>query len=179
MCFPDKKMYIYTATGILVDRILYRGLADECGKPVSISENGKYLLFRESEHNPEVHLIEVTLTGLNKIKTVNVGSEINKYVASLEESKNTHQIRHFIEVYMDSLNNFKLISVSFSLNDCGDILARMKPTFKHIKHVITQKKNVALFDQDHESDDDDDKKDTYEQSSMFFYMSNEQKNEHG
>jgi hypothetical protein len=33
-------MYVYSETGRLVDRILYQEIADKCGKPESISEDG-------------------------------------------------------------------------------------------------------------------------------------------
>ena len=38
-------MYVYTETGILVDRISYREIAEKYGKPVEISENGLILIF--------------------------------------------------------------------------------------------------------------------------------------
>ena len=39
-CITDNKMYVYTETGILVDRLLYRDIAESCGKPIDISEDG-------------------------------------------------------------------------------------------------------------------------------------------
>ena len=52
LCLAESKMYVYTATGILVGRVLYRDVTKECGKPCSISENGKYMLFRKSDTDP-------------------------------------------------------------------------------------------------------------------------------
>ena len=64
ICVADNKMYVYTETGILVDRILYRDLAKQCGKPCGISENGQFMIFRKSDMSPEIHLVQVTITGL-------------------------------------------------------------------------------------------------------------------
>ena len=48
ICIQDKKMNVYSETGILIARHVYRELADKIGKPESISENGQFLLFRTS-----------------------------------------------------------------------------------------------------------------------------------
>ena len=42
-------MYIYTETGILVDRVEYQDLSKEIGKPIAISENGLILIFKKGE----------------------------------------------------------------------------------------------------------------------------------
>lgn len=50
-------MYIYTETGILVDRVSYIDIADKYGKPIEISENGLILIFRKGQDSSEIHLI--------------------------------------------------------------------------------------------------------------------------
>lgn len=50
-------MYVYTETGILIDRIDYSDIAHEYGKPVEISENGLILIFQKSAESTEIHLI--------------------------------------------------------------------------------------------------------------------------
>jgi len=52
-------MYIYTETGILIDRIDYSDLAIKYGKPICISENGNVLMLRKGQDNPEIHLVYV------------------------------------------------------------------------------------------------------------------------
>ena len=59
---------IYTETGILLIRIYYKKLAQEIGKPVCISSNGKFILFRKSIYSAELALTEVTLEEGIKIK---------------------------------------------------------------------------------------------------------------
>jgi len=66
MCINDNKMYVYTETGILVDRILYRDIAEKCGKPDSMSEDAKYYIFRRSPHSIDSHLVQITLDGLKE-----------------------------------------------------------------------------------------------------------------
>jgi hypothetical protein len=46
ICINDNKIYVYTETGILCERILYDNIADKYGKPESISENGQNFMFR-------------------------------------------------------------------------------------------------------------------------------------
>ena len=41
----DNKLYVYTDSGILVRRFIYKEMADKIGKPISISEDGQTLLF--------------------------------------------------------------------------------------------------------------------------------------
>ena len=72
LCIPDNKMYIYTETGILVDRISYADLAQKYGKPVEISENGLILIFRKGIDNPEIHLIMVHINKLEWVTTINI-----------------------------------------------------------------------------------------------------------
>lgn len=65
-------MYVYTETGILVDRILYRDLADKCGKPDCMSEDAKYYIFRKCRHSIEASLVQITLDGLKEWVHFNV-----------------------------------------------------------------------------------------------------------
>ena len=48
LCINDNKLYVYTETGILKNRIKYDEIAEQHGKPESVSENGKNLLFTKS-----------------------------------------------------------------------------------------------------------------------------------
>ena len=73
-------MYIYTETGILVDRIKYHDIAAECGKPIAISENGLVLIFRKGDESENISLVKVSINKLEKIKTINMKDEIEKYL---------------------------------------------------------------------------------------------------
>ena len=48
LCVNDNKIYVYTETGILCERIVYDEIAEKCGKPESCSENGENFLFKKS-----------------------------------------------------------------------------------------------------------------------------------
>ena len=73
-------MYIYTETGILVDRVEYHDIAEECGKPIAISENGLVLIFRKGEESESISLVNVSINKLEKIKTIHMKEEIDKYI---------------------------------------------------------------------------------------------------
>ena len=45
MNIPDNKLYVYTDSGILVRRFKYNKLAEDCGKPLCISEDGLNMIF--------------------------------------------------------------------------------------------------------------------------------------
>ena len=72
-------MYIYSETGILIDRVDYKDLADKYGKPVCFSENGSVIIFRKSQDNAEIHIIMVHLDKLEFIGTVNIKKRIDAY----------------------------------------------------------------------------------------------------
>ena len=62
-------MYVYSETGILVDRVSYKKeIADKYGKPIEISENGLILIFRNG-HDIQRSIVFVgsTLLGLVSI----------------------------------------------------------------------------------------------------------------
>lgn len=50
-------MYVYTESGILIERIKYNSVAEKCGKPIGISENGLNLVFRKSDSSPDICLV--------------------------------------------------------------------------------------------------------------------------
>ena len=75
-----QKLYIYTETGILLARMIYKELAEECGKPIEISDNGKYLIFKKSEVSTEISIIEITFNGLFLIKKIDFKKEINNKI---------------------------------------------------------------------------------------------------
>lgn len=72
-------MYIYTETGILLDRVDYSDLSEAYGKPVCVSENGNVLIFRKGMENPEIHLILVHLDKLEFIRSINVKKRLDNY----------------------------------------------------------------------------------------------------
>ena len=77
-----QKLYIYTETGILVARVLYTELAEECGKPIEVSDNGKYLIFKKSELSTEISLVEITLDGLKLMKKIDVKQGVLNQIKS-------------------------------------------------------------------------------------------------
>ena len=76
-------MYIYTETGILVDRVSYQDLADKYGKPVEISETGLILIFQKSAEHTDIHLIQVHIDKLEWVATIDVKKSIESYLKNL------------------------------------------------------------------------------------------------
>lgn len=81
-CFNDSKIYIYSVTGILIQRVFYKKITEEYGKPVTVSEDGNYFIFRKSSSSELMHLIKVDLDrmlraeekekGPMHVKTINI-----------------------------------------------------------------------------------------------------------
>lgn len=73
-------MYVYTETGKLLERIIYRDEAKSWGKPVAMSEDAKFLIFRTSDKSPIIHLVEVSIDGLHHARKVNIKEHLDTYL---------------------------------------------------------------------------------------------------
>ena len=82
-CLSDSKIYVYTETGILVERILYNDKAYQYGKPVVISENGQYFIFRKSDFDQQLTLMKVTIEGFEVIKIVKLKDIVEEYIGTI------------------------------------------------------------------------------------------------
>ena len=137
LCIPENKMLVYSETGILIEYIHYQKLADECGKPICISENGRVLIFRRSDHDSVIYLVTIDLSV--------AGNEITKYktIDMNQIGKSTISSNHFIHEQKSEIGNFwkehvvkkgsvleeidfDNVDLDFKLNDNGDILIQFK-----------------------------------------------------
>ena len=64
LCLDDNKMYVYSETGKLIDRVLYTEIAEKCGKPEAISEDGQSMVFRPHERSPNLYMIRIRIDKL-------------------------------------------------------------------------------------------------------------------
>lgn len=80
LCLDDNKMYVYTETGKLVDRVLYQNIADKCGKPESISEDGQNIVFRVSERTKELYLVKIHIDRLELVRKIDIVKNITDYI---------------------------------------------------------------------------------------------------
>lgn len=71
-CISDSKIYVYTETGILKSTIFYNHFDEMYGKPVAMSENANYFIFRKSDSNKEAHLVNVTSRELKHIQLLDI-----------------------------------------------------------------------------------------------------------
>ena len=79
--FDMDRVMIYTETGILLMRIYFKSLVQEIGKPVCVSSNGRFLLFRKSIYSAELALTEITLEeGIKLVKKINIKDRITQQV---------------------------------------------------------------------------------------------------
>ena len=172
LCIADNKMYVYTETGILVDRILYKEIAEKCGKPVGISENGLNLLFKKSSTSNEVYYVEMSIKGLKLIKKIDIKESVSEYIKRLKmiNDPSFERIFNYFKHYMDSLNNLKVLKLSYCLNNSGDILIRIKPKEDFMAKQIQKMKDLADFN---EGEDLDELKENITHSSLFYYQANE------
>jgi hypothetical protein len=123
-------MYIYTETGILKQKVTYHDIAEKCGKPYSISENGGYMLFRKSIYCKELHIVKISIHGLRIVSSLNIPDKVDEYF-SKQKDKSTSLYKGSLQYWNQycarglEMENVKL---SFCLNDNGDILINIKAT---------------------------------------------------
>lgn len=58
-----QKIYVYSETGKLCDRITYVEQAITWGRPLTMSEDAKFVLFRPSDYRSELHLVHLEIGG--------------------------------------------------------------------------------------------------------------------
>ena len=132
-CFDLEKIYLYTETGLLVERIIYKEQAKEWGKPVTISEDARYILFRPSDFSSILHLVRVEISGLVHVKTVDIRERLGRYIQNtLRKSLNKDiccsLLQFFWKNTIAQMTDMSLVRMITSLNDSGDILTQIKPT---------------------------------------------------
>lgn len=140
ICVQDNKMYIYTETGILVERVSYQNIAQKYGKPVEISENGLILTFQKSNESTELHLIQIHIDKLEWVATIDLKKSMDNYFRqNLNKISNESmsKMKKFYERHLGNLDNMKNVGLTICLNDDAEIMVRLKP-------IIPVKKENAL-----------------------------------
>ena len=129
-------MFIYTETGILIDRINYKDLAHRYGKPIEISENGLILIFQKHSESTEIHLIQVHIHKLEWVATIDVRKRLAKYMdcnGEKHSETDLDDMKLFYKNHLHELTKMQQIDMSFCLNDDGEILVRLKPKKMDVK----------------------------------------------
>jgi len=106
LCVQDNKMYIYTETGILIDRVGYEHLAEKYGKPIEISENGLILIFQKGHDSSEIHLIQVHIDKLEWVATIDIKKCLDTYLSMYGEGVNNHdkdEFKSMVDFYKSHL----------------------------------------------------------------------------
>ena len=174
LCLNDDKMYIYTETGILCDRIVYPDLRRKCGKPVGVSEDGKIMLFKKCSNSFEVNMVKITIKGPIFSLKIDIRDRIKKFLFSKSRGKDGYNanefankyanykdsLKKFYESHLGGLKNASFVQFSYTLNDNGDILFRIKPKKDKITDIT-----ITEFTEANE-------KEGMSGCSFFFYVPN-------
>ena len=104
-------MYVYTETGILIERIKYTELAKECGKPIGVSHNGRNFIFRKTEGDHKIYLVKMNIDGMKVYKTIDMRKSVEEYVQDMKDDKvsKKEEIKSFVNEFLEELKNFKNI----------------------------------------------------------------------
>ena len=76
LALTHNKMYIYGENSILIRRFEYKKIAELCGKPVCMSEDGLSLVFQKSDSSSEIFIVGISIDGLKVIKKVNIKNSV-------------------------------------------------------------------------------------------------------
>ena len=74
------KIYVYTETGKLCDRIIYGDQAVEWGRALTLSEDARYTLFRPSDFRTDLYLAHLTLNGFELDAKLEVKTLIDNFI---------------------------------------------------------------------------------------------------
>ena len=77
MNISEHKFYVYSQGGILQKRVDYSRY--DYGQPTAVSNNGQIFIFRQPK-SLTIHVLAMTLTSLEHIKTVDMKQAIRKYI---------------------------------------------------------------------------------------------------
>ena len=116
MCFNDNKMYVYTETGILCERIKYNSIAEECGRPECISESGKYYLFHKSNVSSLLHICESSVYGLKVLYSIDLKDKVQQYINKLV----LEVVKNKLKGEVDKEKNMKKINIKKKFKESED-----------------------------------------------------------
>ena len=95
MCLSEQKYYVYNQKGILKKRVDYRQKVVAFGKPIAVSNNGLFVLFKP-QRTPFVHILALNPESLNFtfMKSVNIETAILAYISTFLSCaiENEHEV---------------------------------------------------------------------------------------
>ena len=151
LCLEENKMYVYGENSILVKRFTYDKIAEECGKPYCVSEDGMCLLFQKCDISEVVYLVTLDIdTGLKVKKKIDIKEVIDEYIhllgenaMSVKEKSRYDSIKLYYDKYLGGCKNFKNLQKWFCLNDNLDVLIRIKPKVEFMAKQMKEEKDLA------------------------------------
>lgn len=108
-CFSwnESLLQMFTETGILCKTIDFKSITEKLGKPVEISEDGTFIIFRQSNISYNVSLIQVTFDGLIHVNTLDFRQEIINYCEYSPQTTELKLIKNFFNRFLGQLDNLK------------------------------------------------------------------------
>jgi hypothetical protein len=152
--------------------MLYKELAEECGKPIEVSDNGRYLIFKKSELSTEISLVEITLNGLHLLKKIDFKKEVLNKIKEKEtqDMQNyTVMMKYWLSCLLE-LKNMALIRFQFCINDSADVTVRIRPKADSYRQIIEHIDILSLENNELTMDEEDIKRAFKEQLSFFYYQ---------
>jgi hypothetical protein len=111
LCINDNKMYVYGENSILVRRFTYEKIANKCGKPICVSEDGLSFVFQTSDLSNVIYIVQLSIDGLRVKKRIDIKQAMEEYIEGLCVANDAKydKINEFYNVYLGKCLNFKNI----------------------------------------------------------------------
>ena len=164
-------MYVYTETGKLVDRVLYQDIADRCGKPESISEDGQKIVFRVSDRTKELYVVQIHIDKLEIIRKIDIVQSIKQYIHEykrIDVNKHNKMLKFWNDYLLDGKDLIK-IRFSYCLNDAADLLVRIRLTSELVRIKQKQLQDLEGLLEDSENNNEIENIEEMVQYSFFYY----------
>jgi len=167
LCINDNKMYVYGENSILVRRFTYEKIANKCGKPICVSEDGLSFVFQTSDLSNVIYIVQLSIDGLRVKKKIDIKAALEDYVAGLRAAQDPKhdKISEFYNIYLGECVNFKNIKKQFCMNDNQDILIRLKPKEEFINRI----RENQLIEEAFEKDERSGAQDVLTDCSLFYF----------
>ena len=189
MDINGKVMYVYNEVGILVQRVDFSHLTDKYGQPHEVSEDAKKMIFMKTNQKFEYSVADIGVNGPEFKKAfVNVKDRITDHINGLRRVTRKDmdyevmarkrdpkdfmlqykyyydEVQNFWDQYLKKLSEPKLVEISYTMNDKGDVLVRLKP----LKVELDEPDFEEFLDEDQGSDKKG--QDSIYACSFFFYI---------
>ena len=128
MNITDSKYYIYSLKGLLRERVSFHHLTAQYGMVRAVSNNGQIFVFKKSSSFELNILLMTNKNGLFFVKTINIQSQIIKYLEN-DEAPVVENLREAVGPkgdYFCIKNQPSDCWIEYVLNDSMDLIVRIQ-----------------------------------------------------